>query len=143
MVNKMKKVLIGLIIVISTLCLTACMGPKTYEEISYGELQDKINYKDDFILFIGAETCSACKAYKHALNKAIENYGIDVKYIDIDKISDDQLADLKSIVYFSGTPQTVFITNGKNDENKKKIDGNVKYSKLVKTLEKYGYIKEK
>ena len=50
MVNKMKKVLIGLIIAISTLCLTACMGPKTYEEISYGELQDKINNKDDIKL---------------------------------------------------------------------------------------------
>ena len=139
----MKKVLMVLTVVLSLFCLTACMGPKTYDEISYSELQNKINDKDDFILFIGAETCSACKAYKHALNTAIENYGIDVKYIDIDKISDEQLSDLKSIVYFSGTPQTVFITDGKNDENKKKIDGNVKYSKLVKTLEKYGYIKEK
>lgn len=139
----MKKVVLILIGALTLFVLTGCGGPKTYDEISYTELQSKLDNNEEFILFIGAETCSACSAYKYGLNKVIEKYHVDVKYIDIDKISESELADLKSLAYFSGTPTTVFIKNGQEDKDKKRINGNVKYSKIVSILEENGYIKEK
>lgn len=139
----MKKLVLILLMAFIVFGLTGCGGPKTYEEISYTELKEKLNNNEEFILFIGAETCSACSAYKIGLNKVIEKYHVDIKYIDIDKISDTELADLKSLAYFSGTPTTVFIKNGAEDKDKKRIDGNVKYSKIVSVLEENGYIKEK
>ena len=33
--------------------------------------------------FIGSETCSACASYKITLNKIIEEYHTDIKYLDI------------------------------------------------------------
>lgn len=138
----MKKILLITFIVANLFILTGCMGPKTYEEISFSELKDKIENKEDFILFIGSETCSACSAYKITINKIIENYGLDVKYIDLDKVGENDYNYVKDIAYFTGTPATVFIENGKESKDKEKISGNVKYSKVVKTLKEYGYIEE-
>jgi predicted bacteriocin transport accessory protein len=138
----MKKIFVLLIILVSAFMITGCGGPKTYDEISYDEYKNKLSNGDEFILFIGAETCSACSAYKIGLNKVIEKYKIDVKYLDIDELSDTELSKLKSKFYFSGTPTTVFIKDGKEDEDKDRIVGNVKYSKIVETMKKNGYIKE-
>lgn len=134
----MKKILIVLI-TITTLCLTGCGGPKTYDEVSYQELNNMIKDKQDFILMIGAESCSACKSYKFVLNKIIEKYKIDIKYIDNDKLSDDEYADLQSNFYFTATPTTVFVENGKETD---RITGNQKYSKTLEKMKEKKYIKE-
>lgn len=136
--RKMKKVLIILLILFG---LTGCMGPKTYKEITYEDFKSKIENKDDFILFIGSETCSACSAYKYTVNKIVENYHLEINYIDISKLDEKELGKLKSVVNFNGTPTTAFIKNGK--ESEKRIVGNQKYSKVVEKLEDYNYIKEK
>lgn len=134
----MKKILIVLI-TITTLFLTGCGGPKTYDEVSYQELNNMIKDKQDFILMIGAESCSACKSYKFVLNKIIEKYKIDIKYIDNDKLSDDEYADLQSNFYFTATPTTVFVENGKETD---RITGNQKYSKTLEKMKEKKYIKE-
>lgn len=135
----MKKIIITLLIIVG---LTGC-GVTTYKEITYDEFKSKIENKEDFILFIGSETCSACSAYKFTVNKIVENYHLKINYIDISKLSDSELGELKSVVNFNGTPTTAFITNGKEDKNKKRIVGNQKYSKVVQKFKDYGYIKEK
>lgn len=141
--KNIKKILVTMITIAFIMTLTGCGGPKTYDEISFSQYQEKIKNKDDFILFIGSETCSACSAYKIGLNKVIEKYHVDVKYLDIANLSDEQLKELNSSFYFSGTPTTIFIEDGAEAEDKKRIDGNVKYSKIVSTMQENGYIKEK
>lgn len=134
----MKKILI-LIVMVTAFCLTGCGGPKTYDEVTFQELNDMIENKEDFILMIGAESCSACKSYKIALDKIIEKYKLDVKYIDNDKLSDDEYADLQSNFYFTATPTTVFVENGKETD---RMVGNKKYSQTVEILKEKKYIKE-
>jgi len=134
----MKKILI-LIVMVTAFCLTGCGGPKTYDEVTFQELNDMIENKEDFILMIGAESCSACKSYKIALDKIIEKYKLDVKYIDNDKLSDDEYADLQSNFYFTATPTTVFVENGKETD---RMVGNKKYSQTVEMLKEKKYIKE-
>lgn len=138
MVIVMKKILI-LIVMVTAFCLTGCGGPKTYDEVTFQELNDMIENKEDFILMIGAESCSACKSYKIALDKIIEKYKLDVKYIDNDKLSDDEYADLQSNFYFTATPTTVFVENGKETD---RMVGNKKYSQTVEMLKEKKYIKE-
>lgn len=134
----MKKISI-IIVAIITIFLTGCTGPKTYEEISYQQLNEMIENKQDFILLLGANTCSACKSYKFALDKVIEKYKIDIKYIDNDKLSDDEYADLQSNFYFTSTPITIFVEKGKEKE---RMTGNKKYSQIVEKLKEKNYIKE-
>lgn len=135
----MKKILITLIIILTTLTLVGCGGPKTYDEISFSELNTMLDNKEDFVLFIGAESCSACKSYKLTINKIVENNKMDIKYIDNDKLSEEEYAKLMSHFYFTATPTTVLVKNGKEKE---RITGNKKYSQVEQILKDEKYIKE-
>ncbi len=137
----MKKIIMVLTILFLIFGLSGCK-PKTYDEISYQELNQMLENKEDFILMLGAETCSACSAFKITLNKVIEDYGVDIKYLDNDKLSEEEHSKVLSKFYFSGTPTTVFVVKGKEKDTNDRIDGNQKYSKVVSILKEKGYIKE-
>ena len=68
-----------------------------------------LDNKEDFILFIGSDTCSACQIYEGTLNNVIEEYNVDVKYVDLSKLSDKDESVLTSEFPITGTPTTVFI----------------------------------
>ena len=137
----MKKGLFIIATIVLVFCLSGC-GRTTYDEITYSELNNMIEAKDDFVLFIGSETCSACSSYKITLNKLIEKYHTDIKYLDISKLSEKESSELQSRFPFTGTPTTVFITNGVEKNTYNRINGNEKYSNVLKKLIKNGYIKE-
>ena len=121
--------------------LTGC-GKTTYDEVSYSDLNNMIDNKEDFILFIGSSTCSACTAYKVTLNDIIKEYNVDVKYIDLSKLSKEEQSELTSEFPISGTPTTVFITDGKEEDTHNRIDGNARNSKIVEKFKENGYIKD-
>jgi len=75
------------------------------------------------------------------LNEVISDYNIDVKYIDLSKLSDEEESILISNFSITGTPTTVFMTKGKEEDNYNRIVGNAKYSKIVYKLKENGYIK--
>lgn len=137
----MKKGLLIVVMAMVIFCLSGC-GKTTYDEISYSELNNMLEAKDDFVLFIGSETCSACASYKITLNKIIEKYHTDIKYLDISKLSDKESSELQSRFPFTGTPTTVFITDGVEKNTYNRISGNEKYSSVLKKLIKNGYIEE-
>lgn len=134
----MKKILI---LFITLFMFTAC-GNKTYDEISYDELNKMLEDKQDFILFIGSDTCSACNAYKGTLNDVIEEYGTDVKYIDLASLSEAQESSLISKFPITGTPTTVFITNGEEEDTHNRIVGSAKKSEIVEEFKDNGYIED-
>ena len=135
----MKKMLL---VVLSVIFLTACSTVKTYDEINYKNLNSMLDKKEKFILFIGSTTCSACDTYKVTLNKVIEKYSVDIKYIDLSKLSEEEESELVSKFPISGTPTTIFIEDGKEKDTYNRINGSVKYSKIVEKLKKNKYIKE-
>ena len=134
----MKKILI---LFISLFMLTAC-GNKTYDEISYDELNKMLEKKQDFILFIGSDTCSACNTYKGTLNDVIEEYGTDVKYINLASLSKAEESSLVSKFPINGTPTTVFITDGEEEDTHNRIVGSAKKSEIVNEFKENGYIKD-
>ncbi|MBR3362620.1 MAG: thioredoxin family protein [Bacilli bacterium] len=136
----MKKIITTLTIIFSIFILTGC-GPKTYDEITYNKLEKMINEKQDFILFIGSETCSACSSFKFTVNELVKNHKIDIKYIDISKLSDTEKDKLLEHFPFDATPTTVLVKKGKEKGDDNRIVGNQKYSKVEKTLKEKGYIK--
>ncbi len=136
----MKKIIITLTLIISALALTGC-GPKTYTEISYNDLEKMIKQKQDFILFIGSETCSACSSFKITVNELVKNHKIDIKYIDISKLTDSENDKLLEYFPFDATPTTILAKKGKETGDDNRIIGNQKYSKVEKKLKEKGYIK--
>lgn len=134
----MKKLLLVILIIF----ISGCSALKTYDEISYKKLNNMLNKKESFILFIGSSTCSACSSYKVTLNEVVKKYGVDIKYIDLSKLSSKEKGDVTARFPISGTPATIFIEKGVEKDTYNRIDGNVRYSKIVKKLKENGYVKE-
>ena len=122
--------------------ISGCSAFKAYDEISYKKLNSMLNKKENFILFIGSSTCSACSSYKITLNKVVKKYGVDIKYIDLSKLSAKEKGAVTGKFPISGTPATLFIVKGEEKDTYNRIDGNVRYSKIVEKLKENGYVKE-
>lgn len=135
----MKRIII--VCLISIFLLTGCEKIKTYQEINFDEYNKMIEEKQSFILFIGSETCSACQIYKKYLNEVIKDYQVKVKYIDLDKFTDDQYNKFKVKHSFTGTPTTIFINDGVEKSIYNRINGSEGYEQIVEKLKENGYIK--
>lgn len=134
----MKKILLIIMIIF----ISGCSALKTYDEINYKRLNKMLDKKENFILFIGSSTCSACSSYKITLNKVVKKYGVDIKYIDLSKLSEKEKGDVTAKFPISGTPATIFIEKGVEKDTYNRIDGNVRYSKIIEKLKENGYVKE-
>lgn len=135
----MKKIIL---IIFSFLLLTACSGVKTYDEINLEQLNKMLNAKESFILFACTDDSNACDSYKVTLNNVIEKYNLDVKYINLSKLSKKQSSQLTAKIPINETPTTLFIENGEEKDTYNRINGDVKYSKIISKLKQNEYIKE-
>ena len=64
-------------------------------EINYNDLKEKIDNKEDFVLCVSRTTCIHCQDYKPKLKKVGYKYKIDIYYIDVDLLNDDEKAQLR------------------------------------------------
>lgn len=134
----MKKFLCLVLLII----LTGC-GNKltTYSEISYKELNQKLDQKENFVLLLGSSTCSHCKAFKKTLDAVIKDYQVEVFYIDVSKLSEDDKNSLSSKIQFKYTPTLIFIEEGvASSAINKRLVGESTYDKVVKKFKSNGYI---
>lgn len=136
----MKRYLLVVVAVLAVF-LTGCGSKlKTYTNLNYVEYLEKQNNKETFPLVIGSDTCSACKLFKGTMESFIKEYQIEIFYIDISKLSEDEYNYLKSQVSFSGTPTTVFFKDGLLTSYYNRIDGAESYSKVVDIYKNNNYI---
>lgn len=136
----MKRIL-GLFCVTMILFLTGC-GNKvtTYDEIDYTSYTNLIESKENFILYMGSANCSHCLNFKPTLESIIKKYGLEVKYIDISKLTDKEYQVLKNKTKLQGTPTVVFVEGGVV-QTSPKIVGSVSYTVAVEKFRESGYIK--
>ena len=91
---------------------------------------------------ITATYCSHCAEYKPTLSEVLTEYDITGYFIEEDKLDKEDLAKLKEIANFSGTPTTVFIKDGVEESTATRLSGNQSKSKIISRLKTMGYIKE-
>ena len=142
----MKKIGLIFFCLMLFLCVTTGCNKKisSYKEINYNEFIEKINNKETFPLFVGSHECSHCDDFKKTVNRIVEDYQINIYYIDIANMTKEEYNKFLTIVNFGGsTPTTVFITEGEEKTVYNRIVGAVSYSKVIEKLKKTGYIKEK
>ena len=138
---KMKKIFIVLLIGIVFLSLGCGKKLTTYTQINYQDYVKKLDNGESFPLVIGSETCSACGLYQATMETFIEKNQIEVFFIDISKISEDEYKALKTQISFDGTPTTVFIEKGKLTSFYNRIDGAADLSYVINTFKNNNYIK--
>lgn len=114
----MKKILVIFISIISLFAFTGCgTGYETYDRISYLKFAELKEQEKTFPLVIGSATCSACQMYEETMTSFIKKNNIQVYFIDLDELSDEDERKLRSEVNFKSTPTTVFYVDGKLSYN--------------------------
>lgn len=120
--------------------LTGCTSKNnSYIEISFDDFKTKIENKESFPLLVGAKTCTACQLYKPTLEKVIKKYNLQIYYIDIETLKENESLD--SYIVITGTPTLAFFTKGEEESIYNRINGNASSTETIKILQKKEYIK--
>ncbi len=134
----MKQVLLCLLL---CLVITGCTdhSKKSYIEINYEEYKQKIENKEDFALYIGSTNCSHCQDFKPTLEKVINDYDLEIFYVDLSKLDQEQYNHIWDWSAIEGTPEIIFIEKG-NPKLFGRVEGAVSEVTLVNKLKSVGYI---
>ena len=142
--NIKKKVIIlvsiCLVLLIGGLIADRILGKSYLKEIEYNEVIKKIEKKESFVLLVSQTTCTHCISYKPKLEKVANNHKLNIYYIDVDLLSDEENEKFESYINFSSTPITVFIKDGEETTAANRINGNASIEKIEKKLKSNGFI---
>lgn len=111
-------------------------------ELTYKELEEKINKKESFVLVFTQTQCSHCHEYKPILKRTLAKKKFYAYEVVLDNLSKQEKAKLNDIANVSGTPTTVFIIDGEEVNSSSRLVGIQQEDKIVNRLKYYGYIKE-
>lgn len=137
----MKRMVLIILLVISSFFISAC-SKGSYKEITYEELNKKMEKEESFILTLSAASCINCEVFKDTMTEINNKYKITTYYIDLDKLNEEQYEKIKKLFVFNGTPTTVNIVNGKENNLLSRIVGSSDYVKIKEKLINWNYIKE-
>ncbi len=149
--QKKKNIILGVLVVILVILIctiTIIIGKKTskayqsIEEINLTTLQDKINNKDKFVLVVTQTGCSHCIAYLPVLEEIGEEYNLKFYDINMTELSADEKTEFQKIVRISGTPTTIFYTDGEEQSTTTRLVGEKTKDKIITRLKSEGYINE-
>jgi len=144
MKNKKKLfIIIGIILVLTILTIVLIPKEKNLIKLSYNEIIEKIENKDDFILCISKTNCVHCQKYKPKIKKVANDYNIKIYYTNTDSFTDEEYETFKKDFSFDGgTPTTILFKNGEEKTTATRINGNVKIDKIISKLKNNGFIPE-
>lgn len=132
------------IILIAILLINNINNPQEgkLSKITYSEIKEKIDNKEDFILIVSQTTCSHCASYKPKVETVVKKYGIEVYYIDYDQETKENQKKILDELNLSGaTPMTLFFIKGKEKSIFNRIEGDTSQQNITKTFKKMGFIK--
>ena len=149
--QKKKNIILGVLVVILVIlvCTVAIIigskNSKSYqsiEEINLATLKDKINNKDKFVLVVTQTGCSHCTAYLPVLEEVGEEYKLKFYDINMTNLADDEKTEFSSLVRISGTPTTIFYTDGEEQSTSTRLVGEKTKDKIITRLKSEGYIND-
>ncbi len=140
----MKKIFVfGMIFLLFVVgCSSGSKDGVTFIDIK--QLETKIDAKEDFVLILGLDTCSACIAYKPTLEEVVKNKDIDIFYVQVKQDWSDA-AKQEVVTFFMDklghenqyTPTTFFIKDGEIEDT---VVGDYPYLELLELLNTKGYV---
>jgi len=140
MMKKKNFIFIGIIIIFLLILLLLFVnnGKGNLIELSYNDIKEKIENKENFVLCVSRTTCSHCADYKPKLKEVAKENNINIYYIDVDKYDEEEFSNL--ISFDGSTPTTIFIKNGEEETTSNRINGDVSKSKIIEKLKSNGFI---
>ena len=139
------------VIILVILCLVLLIGAlygdkilsKSYlSEIKYDKVIEMMDNKEDFILLVSQTTCNHCMSYKPKLEDIAKEYKIQMYYIQVDLLNNEEKEKFEDYISYDGTPATIFIRNGEEKTVASRINGNQSISTIKMKLKANGWISE-
>ena len=152
MTRKKKNIIISAVIIVLTVIICAAIWfigkgfNKTeypyIHELTFNELESKLNNQDSFVPIITQTGLSHCEAYLPVVQNVSNKYKVDFYVLNRTNISDEERTKLKNIANISGTPTTLFYTSGEEKSALNRLVGQATEYRLVEKLTSEGYIHE-
>lgn len=145
MKNKKTIILLSVILIIVVVSIIYYISIKNSNliKISYNEVIEKVNNKENFVLCVSASECIHCKEYKPKLKKIANEYDIEIYYVNVDEFTDENYETFKTQFSFDGgTPTTILFKDGEEKTTASRIEGNEKTEKIISKLKSNGFITE-
>ena len=111
------------------------------QAITYEEIKEKQQNKDDFILIVSRTTCSHCATYKPKVNQLAKEHDIVVYYIDFDTLSNSDKF-LEDLHLTGATPITLFFKKGKETSILNRLEGDFGSKVIEEKFEEMGFINQ-
>lgn len=127
----MKKTKLLLILFLSLLVVGCTSSSGKFESVTLKEVKNMIANKESFVLEQYGTSCNHCASLKPKLQKFIKEYGLTIKTLNLDKLSDDELAEWKTYVNTLATPTIFFFKEGEEKSIATRIVGDVPYKKII------------
>lgn len=109
--------------------------------IKVADLETKISNKETFILVISQTGCSHCEQYLPELDRTLKEINLEANVLNITNLTTDEKITLSKYANFSGTPTTLFFTEGEEKTSLNRIVGYTSKAKIKERLTSLGYIK--
>ena len=137
-------VVIAIILIAFILIATLSSNNKaSLINLTYKQVEEKIDNKDSFILVVSQSTCTHCASYKPKLEKISMDYELDIFYIDYDlENNNTQKEFLEEFDLDGSTPITIFIKDGKQTNLFDRLEGDVSESKAIEKFKEMGFIEK-
>ena len=137
----MKKLVKFGVMMMALLLMTGC-GKNYMKEISYKEYKSALENKETFILEIMRTDCSACINFKPKITAVANDYKVEVRYINTDHLTDNDVNSLFNETGITGTPTVIFYKNGVEETVSSRINGSVSKDKIISKFKTNGFINE-
>lgn len=125
------------------LLFTGCDKAKEsyLKNISYKELSEKMENKEEFFFVVTQDGCSHCEDFIPVLEEVLNENKVTGYNLNMSKLSESEKDKLDELFDVDGTPTTIFIKDGKEISILQRINGDVSSEKLIQKLKNNGYIK--
>ena len=135
----MKKIIYVCVTLVLTIFLTGCGS--NIKEISYSELEKKLENKETFILEVAQDGCHNCEEFNPKFNKILLSYNLTAYTINKTNLTEEENNKLTNLYNVTGTPTVIFINKGEEISIQRRIIGNVEKDKVISKLKTAGFIK--
>lgn len=129
-----------LLVVVVGLILTTILlknNPEDYlNEITYEEFLQKIENKENFVLFVKQDGCSHCRDFEPTFVNVLDKYDLKANMINLTNLGKESKENLKKFEdseKITGTPTVIFYENG--GQLMSRIEGNKDTDEIIRKLE--------
>jgi len=132
----------GIIIIALLTVLIYNFTKKDYlTKLNYLQFFEKWENNESFALVISQTQCKFCAKYLPKIKNIANKYELEIFYVETDEFTADESSAFSNLLSYTGTPTTIFITNGEETSKATRINGNATEEKIINKFKVNGFIK--